>query len=104
MKMLLRAAGALVFLLLLFLVGSLLYSTARGYTQWYFRVSGQVIVNGEKTTGYMHANTKRNLLLLTTTDDPQPETYLIALGPEKTVFDCGDWHPVRFLPFPVGNK
>jgi hypothetical protein len=103
MRNFLRALGAFVFLALLLLAGSLWYSTARGYTRWYFRVNGQVVVNGEKTTGYMHVNTDRTLLMLTRTDALYPETYLVSLGPEKMVLDCGEWHPLRFLPFPVGH-
>ena len=45
----------------------------------------------------------KTILLLTRTDDSRPETYLVSLGPRKTVFDCGEWHPLRFLPFPVGD-
>jgi hypothetical protein len=101
MKKLLRALGAIVFLALIFVAGSLGYSTWRGYIGWYFRVNGQVLVNGRETTGYLHAKTDKTLLMLTRTDDSRPETYLVSLGPTKTVFDCGEWHPLRFLPFPV---
>jgi len=103
MKKLLRALGILAFLALVFVAGSLTYSTWRGYTQWYFRVNGQVIVNGQKTTGYLHANTNKTSLMLTRTDDSRPETYLVSLGLTKTVFDCGEWHPLRFLPLPIGD-
>jgi hypothetical protein len=103
MKKLLRTLGGIVFLALLFVVGSLAYSTWRGYTRWYFRVNGQVGVNGRGTSGYLHANSEKTILLLTRTDDSHPETYLVSLGAEKTVFDCGEWHPLRFLPFPVGD-
>ena len=103
MKSLLRALGTIALLVLLFVAGSLAYSTWRGYTHWYFRGNGQVAVNGQKTSGYMHANTDKTFLILTRTDDSQPESYLISLGPTKTVFDCGEWHPIRFLPLPVGD-
>lgn len=87
----------------LLLVAAIVYSTWRGYTRWYFRVDGQVLVNGQKTTGYLHANTDKTILLLTRTDDSRPETYLVSLGPTKTIIDCGEWHPLRFLPFPIGG-
>lgn len=87
----------------LLLVAAIVYSTWRGYTRWYFRVDGQVLVNGQKTTGYLHANTDKTILLLTRTDDSRPETYLVSLGPTKTIIDCGEWHPLRFLPFPIGD-
>jgi hypothetical protein len=101
MKKLLRALGAIAFLGLLLVAGSLAYSTWRGYIGWYFRVNGQVVVDGRATSGYLHANSEKSILLLTRTDDSRPETYLVSLGPAKTVFDCGEWHPLRFLPFPV---
>ncbi len=103
MKKVIRALGVILFVGLLFAVGSLAYSTWRGTINWYFRVNGQVVVNGRETSGYLHANSQKTILLLTRTDDSRPETYLISLGPTRTVFDCGDWHPLRFLPFPVGD-
>ena len=103
MKKLLRALGVILLVGLLFAAGSLAYSTWRGTISWYLRVVGQVVVNGRETSGYLHANSQKTILLLTRTDDSRPETYLFSLGLTKTVLDCGDWHPVRFLPFPVAN-
>jgi hypothetical protein len=103
MKKVCRVLGVILFVGLLFLIGSLAYSTWRGTISWYFRVDGQVVVNGHETTGYMHANTDKTLLLLTRTDDAKAEAYLVSLGPTKTVTDCGEGHPVRFLSFPVEN-
>jgi hypothetical protein len=103
MKKFIRALGVIVFLSLLLAFASLAYSTWRGYIRWYFRVDGKVLVNARETSGYLHANSQKTILLLTRADDSRPETYLISLGPTKTVFDCGAWHPLRFLPFPVGD-
>jgi hypothetical protein len=102
-KKLARALGVVVFLALLIVVGSIAYSMWRGSIGWYFRVGGQVVVNARETSGYLHANSQKTILLLTRSDDSRPETYLVSIGPTKTVFDCGDWHPLRFLPFPVGD-
>jgi len=102
MKRLFRFLGSLIFLALL-LAGAMWYSTAKGYTTWYFRVSGQVTVDGHNTSGYLHANTERTLLLLTRTDEAKPETYLISLVHRKLIFDCGGWHPIRFFPMPIGD-
>jgi hypothetical protein len=102
-KKLARALGVVVFLALLIVVGSIAYSAWRGSIGCYFRVGGQVVVNARETSGYLHANSQKTILLLTRTDDSRPETYLVSIGPTKTVFDCGDWHPLRFLPFPVGD-
>ena len=79
MKKLIRALGVIVFLALLFAAASIAYSTGRGYISWYFRVTGQVVVNGHETSGYVHANSEKTILLLTRTDDSRPETYLISL-------------------------
>jgi|SRR5579863_9946259 len=103
MRKLLRALGAVVGLTFLLFVVSVTSSTLRGYRRWYFRVNGQVLVDGRATSGYLHANTEKTLLMLTRTDDSQPETYLISLVRESKagVLDCGEFHPPRFLPFPV---
>jgi hypothetical protein len=103
MRRLVRVLGTGILLGLLLFAGLLAYSTWRGYTHWYFRVNGEVMVNGQHTTGYLHASTDKTLLLLTRTDDSQRETYLVSLGQVSTVAVCGGWHPVRFLPFLVGH-
>lgn len=103
MKRLLGIVGLLFFAVAVLSVILLAYSTAKGYTRWYFRVDGLVTIDGRQSSGYLHANTQKTILLLTRTDEKRPETYLIPLGEEKTVLDCGDWHPVRLLPFPVGH-
>jgi hypothetical protein len=103
MRTLHRTLGAIVFLAIVFVAGSLAYSTWSGHTRWYFRVDGQVVVNGRTTAGYLHANTEKTILMLTRTDDPEPETYLIWLGGPHSASDCGEWHPLRFLPTAVGD-
>jgi hypothetical protein len=103
MRALIRVGGSVVFACGLLLAFLLVYSTVKGYMTWYFRVNGQVTVDGHKTTGYMHANTARTILLVTRTDGSRPETYLVSLRDDKAVLDCGQWNPVRFLPFPIGD-
>lgn len=103
MKTLRRTLGWIVFAILILAAGSVVYSTASGRLGWYFRVDGEVTVNGQKTSGYLHANTQRTVLLVTRTDGSKPETYLFGVQGRKTIVDCGDWHPIRFLPYPVGN-
>jgi len=103
MKTLLKVLGWLVLGAVLMVAGAALYSTWKGYTTWYFRVNGRVMVDGHETTGYMHANTQRTILLLTRADGPRKETYLVPLGQGSTIFDCGEWHPVRFLPIAIGD-
>ncbi|MGO9087201.1 MAG: hypothetical protein ACLQBK_18440 [Candidatus Sulfotelmatobacter sp.] len=103
MKRLLRILGSLILVGILLVAFSLVYSTAKGYMTWFFRVNGQVTVDGHKTAGYMHANTERTILLLTRTDGLRKETYLVPLGEGRTISDCADWHPVRFLPIAIGD-
>lgn len=91
----------MILVAVLVLALAMIYSTARGYMKWYFRVNGQITVDGHATSGYMHANTERTLLILTRTDQSRPETYLVALEHGKGIIDCGQWHPIRFVPFPV---
>ena len=101
MRKLLRVLGWIVCLCVLLIAIGLVYATARGHLAWCFRVNGVVTVNGVKTRGYLHANTKRTFLFLTRTDEGQPETYLVPLQGSDWIIDCGNWHPVRFLPIPI---
>ena len=103
MSTLLKALGWIVLAGVLVVAAALIYSTSKGSTKWYFRVDGHVTINGVETGGYMHANTQRTLLLVTRTDDLRPETYLVTLEDQKFISDCGVWHPIRFLPFPVSQ-
>lgn len=103
MKKVLRALGWVVFALFVSAAGSVVYATANGRLVWYFRVNGEVTLDGKKTSGYLHANTQRTILLITRTDRSSPETYLVPLQGRKTIVDCGEWHPIRFLPVPVDD-
>ena len=103
MKRLLRILGRLFFAATLLFIVAVIYSTKAGYTQWYFRVDGVVTVDGHKTSGYLHANTQKTILLVTRTDEGRPETYLVPLVTSYTIFDCGRWHPLRLLPIPMGD-
>ena len=103
MKQVLRILGSLLAAVILLVAGALFYSTLKGRTAWYFRVNGDVTVDQHKTSGYMHANTDRTILLVTRTDGPRPETYLVPLREGNVVSDCGEWHPLRFLPMPIGR-
>lgn len=101
MKTALRTLGWIILICILLTIIFTVYSTAKGYMTWYFRVDGTVEVNGERTSGYLHANTQRSVLLITRTDEHQPETYLVVITSPKSILDCGAWHPVRFLPTPI---
>jgi hypothetical protein len=103
MKKLLRIFGWLVLAVVTAAISLLLYSTTKGHTSWFLRVNGVVTVDGQKTNGYLHANTNRTLLLVTRTDLGRPETYLVPVRANEMIIDCGDWHPIRFLPVPIGD-
>jgi hypothetical protein len=103
MKKLLRVIGWILSVFLVFIAFAMAYSTAKGYMTWYFRMRGVVTVDGRKTNGYLHANTARTALMITRTDGSEPETYLLTVKDRGTIIDCGDWHPIRFLPAPIGD-
>lgn len=103
MNKILRTLGSVIFAGILTAVIAVGYSTVKGYTTWYFRVNGSVAVDGRPTGGYMHTDTSRTVLLITRTDGSRPETYRVPLSNSKAIHDCGTWHPVRFLPNPVGD-
>ena len=102
MNKLLRTLGWFLFVGLLLAASSVVYATAKGYVTWYLRVNGVVTVDGKKA-GYLHANTDRTILLVTRTDGIRPETYLVPVASSKSILDCGQWHPVRFLPIVIGD-
>ncbi len=85
----------------LLVAGGTLYATWTGHLHWYFRVNGNVLVDGKGTSGYLHANTDKTLLLLTRTDQNRRRTYLINLDGASRIISCGEWNPPRFLPLPV---
>ena len=103
MKKLLRVLGWTVLVALVLIVFALAYSTAKGHVAWFFRLDGVVVVDGKMSGGYLHANTNRTILLVTRTDTGRPETYLVPAGDNLMIVDCGDWHPIRFLPTPIGD-
>ena len=103
MKAVLRLIGWIVSLGVLLIATAVTYSTVKGRLTWFFRVNGSVLVNGQKTKGYLHANTTKTVLLVTRTDSGSPETYLVPLQGSAWIIDCGHWHPIRFLPVPIGD-
>lgn len=101
MKIALRILGSIVLVGILLGALALLYSTLQGHITWYFRVNGRVLVDGRQTSGYMHANTDRTILLITRSDGKRNETYLIPVTDRAAILDCGNWSPIHFVPTPV---
>ena len=102
MRKIFGTGGSIALAGLLLGVFALLYSTVMGSTTWYFRINGEVLVDGRPTTGYMQANAGRTILLITRTDGTNAETYLVPVAAGKPILDCGEWHPIRFFPNVVG--
>lgn len=100
-KIALRAVGSIVLVGISLGAFALLYSTLEGHITWYFRVHGQVLVNGRQTSGYMHANTDRTILLITRSDGERNETYLIPVADHAAILGCGNWSPIHFVPTPI---
>ena len=101
MTKVLRIVSSIALPALLLGAFALLYSTAKGSTTWFVRVNGQVFVDDRPTSGYIHANTDRTILLVTRTDGKEAETYLVPVTDRAAILDCGEWSPVRFIPNPV---
>jgi hypothetical protein len=100
--------GILIFCVavLAFLAIAMTYSTATGYTQWFFRdFSAQVLVDSHPVQGYVHIHKSKKFLFVTRRDTKRPHSYAI----ERTkagayrVDDCGDWAATPFLVFAVGH-
>ncbi len=104
MKRLLRIVGSVFFAGFLLAASALLYSTLQGHMRWYFRVNGQVLVDDRQTSGYMHANAERTVLLITRTDGTKSETYLVPVADRAAILDCGNWSPIHFVPTPVKGE
>lgn len=103
MRKLTQILAALLSIGLAVVAVGLAYSTVKGYTTWYFRMSGVVTVDGHETSGYLHASADRTILLVTRTDGKKAETYLVPVAGRAAIWDCGEWTPVRFFPNPVGD-
>jgi hypothetical protein len=92
--------GAVAFALLIAIV--LAYSTAKGYTIWWFRANGSVKVNGV-SSGYLHKELSGRAWIVTRTDSRPSQSYLVSLNGSEHMIYCGDWHAPRFPVFPFGD-
>lgn len=83
-----------------------IYSTARGYTVWFFRVSNPVItVDGKQTKGWLHKAHNGRVMFFTRNDGDRPETYDLVFTDNGNgyVLSCGRWIAPRLPVFPVGD-
>jgi hypothetical protein len=95
---------ALLILTPITLIASLLFiRTEQGRIGWFVLEPGQVIIDGEHTSGYLHLERSQRLLLLSRTDELRPITYLISLGATRLAIDCADWSPGRWWVVAMGG-
>lgn len=98
------AVGAGAFLILVVLPG--IYSTARGYTVWFFRLSNPIItVDGRQAKGWLHKTHDGRVMFFTRNDGDRPETYDLVFTDNGNgyVLSCGRWIAPRLPVFPVGD-
>jgi len=98
------AVTASAFLVLVVLPG--IYSTARGYTVWFFKISSPIItVDGKPTKGWLHKTHDGRVVFFTRNDTDRPETYDLVLtdNGNGSVLSCDTWTAPRLPVFPVGD-
>ena len=107
--------GSLKLLAGCFLTGALLfaaalaYTTAKGYTHWFFAVQkAQITVDGKRAEGWLHIfkGSTGTEMFLTRKGTRKSESYQIWLPTDGKgwVSDCGDWIAPRFWFFPVNHQ
>ncbi|KAA6457838.1 hypothetical protein DYQ86_20925 [Acidobacteria bacterium AB60] len=100
-----KRASIAILVVALLLAIPLAYSTAQGYTMWWFPSGGFVTVDGVPS-GYLHKNWQGTEAIITRTDSKPSQSYLVVFTTSKTskaVFHCGDWHARHFFVFPIGE-
>jgi hypothetical protein len=80
----------------------LVYSTTKGYTIWWFGEAGNVTVDAAPN-GFLHRSEKVNAIILTRTDTSPRQSYLIGLGKNRLVINCGGWSAPHFPIFAIGD-
>lgn len=91
--------------LVILLAIPVMYSTERGYTQWWLMSGEHVTVNGVQD-GYLHKNWSHSAVIITRTDSKRSQSYLVRISGEEfsaSMIYCSDWHAPRFLAFPIGD-
>lgn len=99
-NVLLICAGIIGFLAL-----PVIYSTAKGYTTWFWRnPHAQVFVNGQRVPGYVHQS--KRIIIVTRRETSKGHSYLIVLSEQFTpkILDCDvDWSAPPLPFFPMGH-
>jgi hypothetical protein len=75
-----------------FLILAVIYSTAKGYTAWYWRnPHAQIFVNGHRVSGYVHQS--KYGLIITRGDLRQRRSYIVSFldNGAANLTDCSPW-------------
>ena len=105
-KALVKAIVFIVISLFAFAVMALAYSTAKGYTSWFFRVwHPHITVNGIPSEGWLHRNRDGNGIFLTEHGSDRSVTYdlIFTDGGNGHVLNCGAWVAPRWPAIPIGD-
>ena len=85
---------------------ALAYSTAKGYTSWFFRVRHAVVtVNGTRSEGWLHRTRDGNVMFLTEHSSGRSATYDLVFTDSGNGYglSCGTWVAPRWPAIPVGD-
>jgi hypothetical protein len=90
-------------ILLGFLALPVIYSTAKGYTVWFWRnPHAQILVNGQRVAGYVHHS--KHVMIVTRGDLAARRSYWVDVTrPTALPNDCGAWSAPDFFVFAVGD-
>jgi hypothetical protein len=74
------------------------------HVAWYFvDPNAKVTVDGRKVHGWLHRGNHGQTLFLTRNNGRRRESYMIGIGGQGSVSDCGNWTAPRFPVFPLGD-
>lgn len=85
-----------------FLALPVIYSTAKGYTVWYWRnPNAQIFVDRHRVSGYVHQ--AKHGLIITRGDLPRRRSYIISFLDNGAVnlTDCSPWTAPAFFVFVI---
>ena len=94
--------SVLAALALTFLILPLAYSTAHGYTTWWFTAHGRVTVKGA-SNGFIHRSSDWGAVIITRTDTSPRQSYLVSLHGGRNLIHCGQWSVPHFPVFGIGD-
>jgi len=102
MKALAKSRYVTLLSLALLIAGPVIYSTTKGYTEWWLLSSGHVEVDGVRD-GYVHTNRSHTVVFITRTDSEPHQSYMFMPSHPRYLHNCGAWYAPRFPAFPIGD-